>query len=222
MELRGQLRNWNDQKGFGFIRPERGGAEVFAHISVMRGDRRPEQGDTVFYLSQADQAGRLRATHIRLDAPLALDDPAIRRKPAGAAKGHMTPPRRHEAPRRRLLELAGLILLCLLPGLGLLKMSERGHDWPLLAYALASLVTFGFYLHDKRSAQRGRWRTPEMRLHLLELLGGWPGTFIAQQLLRHKTRKLPFQFVFWMIVLALQVAWLDYLYLHRLAGWLAG
>ena len=45
MELRGQLKSWNDQKGFGFIRPEQGSEEIFAHISAMRGARRPTQGD---------------------------------------------------------------------------------------------------------------------------------------------------------------------------------
>ena len=39
MEQRGTLKNWNDQQGFGFIRPQQGGAEVFAHISALRGER---------------------------------------------------------------------------------------------------------------------------------------------------------------------------------------
>lgn len=44
MELRGQLKSWDDQKGFGFIRSEQGNGDVFAHISAMRGVRRPVQG----------------------------------------------------------------------------------------------------------------------------------------------------------------------------------
>ncbi|MCQ4235106.1 cold shock domain-containing protein, partial [Pseudomonas stutzeri] len=78
MERRGTLKNWNDRKGFGFIRPEQGGEDVFAHISVVHGERRPLVGDRVLYVAGRDTQGRLRAEHLRLDAPLALDQPKIR------------------------------------------------------------------------------------------------------------------------------------------------
>ncbi len=97
-------------------------------------------------------------------------------------------------------------------------MAGQGSSWPLYAYLSGSLLAFGFYLHDKRSALRRGWRTPEARLHLVELLGGWPGALIAQQAFRHKTRKLSFQLVFWLIVVVHQLAWLDYLYVQRLYG----
>lgn len=224
MELRGQLKSWDDQKGFGFIRPERSGADVFAHISAMRGVRRPVQGDRVLYLSEPDKAGRPRATHIRLDAPLSLDEPAIRRKPKLSSSRpspvqSVKPARRarRNAPLQQpLLKALGFLLLCVLPALGSFRMSGQGSNWPLIAYPVASLLAFALYLHDKRSALRSGWRTPEARLHLVELLGGWPGALIAQQWLRHKTRKTSFQLVFWLIVIAHQVAWFDYLYLQRL------
>jgi len=69
------------------------------------------------------------------------------------------------------------------------------------------------YWLDKRSAQDGSRRIAEKTLHLVELLGGWPGALIAQQLLRHKTRKVSYQIVFWMIVAAHQVLWIDLLWL---------
>lgn len=90
--------------------------------------------------------------------------------------------------------------------------------WPLLAYPLASLLAFALYWQDKRSAARGDWRTPEVRLHLFELLGGWPGALVAQQAFRHKTRKLSFQLVFWGIVLLHQLFWLDSLLGGRLSA----
>lgn len=61
------------------------------------------------------------------------------------------------------------------------------------AYMLAvSAVAFVVYAADKSAAERGRWRVPERALHLWSLLGGWPGAFLAQRVLRHKTRKEEF------------------------------
>lgn len=65
---------------------------------------------------------------------------------------------------------------------------------------LASAVSFIAMWRDKRAAERGRWRTPESTLHLLELAGGWPGSFAAQRLLRHKNRKVGYQVIFWACV----------------------
>ncbi|WP_153605141.1 DUF1294 domain-containing protein, partial [Pseudomonas aeruginosa] len=59
---------------------------------------------------------------------------------------------------------------------------------------------------------------PGVRLHLFELLGGWPGALVAQQVFRHKTRKLSFQLVFWGIVLLHQSFWLDSLLGGRLSA----
>lgn len=66
---------------------------------------------------------------------------------------------------------------------------------------LMSLLSYAVYAVDKRAAQQGRRRVPERALHLLALLGGWPGAFIAQRRLRHKTRKPAFLFVFWLATL---------------------
>lgn len=74
---------------------------------------------------------------------------------------------------------------------------------PLLAllYGLMSLICFVAYYRDKQFAIKGMQRTPEARLHLYELLCGWPGGFLAQRLVRHKNRKLGYQLTFWLIVL---------------------
>jgi len=67
-------------------------------------------------------------------------------------------------------------------------------------YAVTSLATFTWYAIDKSAAQRGDQRTPENTLHLLSIMGGWPGALVAQQKLRHKTKKQPFRTVFWATV----------------------
>lgn len=70
-----------------------------------------------------------------------------------------------------------------------------------LVCALLSVVTYLFYALDKSAARRRRHRVPERALHLLSLLGGWPGALLAQHTLRHKTAKPRFLFVFWLTVL---------------------
>lgn len=71
----------------------------------------------------------------------------------------------------------------------------------LALYLLASIAAYLLYAWDKSAAQRRRRRTPERTLHLLALIGGWPGALIAQQALRHKNRKTEFLAVFWCTVL---------------------
>lgn len=65
---------------------------------------------------------------------------------------------------------------------------------------ILSAITYVVYALDKHAAQTGRWRTQETTLHLLELLGGWPGAWVAQQTLRHKSRKPGYRVVFWTMV----------------------
>ena len=70
-----------------------------------------------------------------------------------------------------------------------------------LICGLMSVWTCGVYALDKNAARRGKPRVPEHTLHLLALLGGWPGALMAQQRLRHKTRKTGFLRVFWLMML---------------------
>ena len=70
----------------------------------------------------------------------------------------------------------------------------------LWGYLLISLITFFVYAYDKTAAKDGAWRTQESTLHLLSLVGGWPGALIAQQKLRHKSKKQSFRSAFWITV----------------------
>lgn len=60
-------------------------------------------------------------------------------------------------------------------------------------YLAASCIAFPVVGCDKYAAMTGRRRIAENKLHLLSLAGGWPGTWLACRVFRHKTRKLAFQ-----------------------------
>jgi uncharacterized membrane protein YsdA (DUF1294 family) len=77
-------------------------------------------------------------------------------------------------------------------------------------YWVASAMAFIVYKRDKSAAMRHQRRTPEKTLHLLALLGGWPGAILAQRLFRHKSKKLSFQITFWATIMlnCLALAWL--------------
>lgn len=122
------------------------------------------------------------------------------------------------------LKLLLWLALCLLPLIGSWSMlSEQGWALPLAAYAGVSLVSVFLYWSDKRAAEQALQRTPEKLLHMSELLGGWPGALVAQQVLRHKTRKAAYQQLCWLIILGHQLFWLDWVlldsrYLLQLLG----
>ncbi|MNV36853.1 hypothetical protein D3C71_1283460 [compost metagenome] len=101
-------------------------------------------------------------------------------------------------------------ILCALPLFGSVSLWLRGVSLiPLAAYGIVSVLAFLLYWSDKRNARSDQRRTPENVLHALEFAGGWPGALLAQQMFRHKTRKVSFQVVFWLIVLLHQVFWID-------------
>lgn len=100
----------------------------------------------------------------------------------------------------------GRKLLYYLPALlciAVLAVSYLQARTPLIvsvAYIAFSLLSFLLYAKDKWAAQRDAGRTPENTLHMLALLGGWPGAIFAQQLFRHKTQKASFRIRFWITV----------------------
>jgi uncharacterized membrane protein YsdA (DUF1294 family) len=90
----------------------------------------------------------------------------------------------------------------------------HGTVWLIVAaYGALSLITFIVYACDKRAARRSERRIAERILHLLDLIGGWPGGWLAQRTLRHKCSKLSFQRVYWLTAL-LNAGLLAYLLFH--------
>jgi uncharacterized membrane protein YsdA (DUF1294 family) len=109
--------------------------------------------------------------------------------------------------------LVSLLALLLLPALAATRLPTIFDLRFVSGYAiLISAVTYFLYGRDKGRALAGGWRTRESTLHLVELLGGWPGAFFAQRVLRHKISKLSYQLKFWMIVALHQFAAFDFIH----------
>ena len=175
----GVLADWNDDRGFGFIRPAAGGSRVFVHVSAFPRGRRPVTGCEVTYAELRDERNRARASEVRYLG-------AVSARRAGASG----------IP----LAIAAATLFFILLG-GLLVLDELPVTL-LAAYGLFSGVAFLMYGADKSAAEQGRWRTSESTLHTIALIGGWPGALVARRVFRHKTTKQPFRTVFWCTVIA--------------------
>ena len=106
-----------------------------------------------------------------------------------------------------ILVLAVLVVVAAwgLPATGLLDL-----PWSLTLYGGMSLLAFGATFLDKRAAVKDKPRFSELGLHTLELLGGFPGAILGQQLFRHKTVKRSYRIVLWLIVAAHIAGWAWY------------
>jgi cold shock protein len=71
----GTVKWFNDAKGFGFIEPDEGGEDVFAHFSAvqMEGFRTLKQGSRVTYDLMQGPKGNLAQNIQAVDAPVAAE-----------------------------------------------------------------------------------------------------------------------------------------------------
>lgn len=70
--------------------------------------------------------------------------------------------------------------------------------WTVVWYFLLSGAVFLLYGWDKTAAETGRFRIPELWLHGISYLGGWPGANLAQLIFKHKSKKNIFQIIHWL------------------------
>ena len=202
---RGTVRMWDDEKGFGFIEPAEGGADVFLHMKAFgENTTRPVEGAPVTYCLTTDETGRPRAAFARLESGARQAEPTFRPLPMPVEPRYVPAPQhRRQAPRR--LPSVGWAFIGSAGFIGALAGAAHFHYlgwWVPAVYGAASSVTFIAYALDKARAVDAEWRVSENTLHLLEFLGGWPGALFAQQCLRHKTAKPGYQAIFWLIVAA--------------------
>lgn len=203
---KGQLIRWKDDRGFGFIQPDDSSQEVFLHITAFKDvNRRPQVGDFICYQLTASKDGKVRACNASIE---------------GVTSNFSSPSAPKKSISKTVIKSSSLalktLLLSLLPGLGSIHLVlTTGNPIPLILYPVMSLITFRLYADDKSRAQQGRWRRQENTLHLCELMGGWLGAFVAQQKLHHKSSKVSYQVVFWVIAILHIVFWLDWLFFGR-------
>ena len=81
----GTVKWFNDAKGFGFIEPEGGGADVFAHFSAvqMEGFRTLKQGGHVSFELVQGPKGDLAQNIRSLDTADSIEEPAAVSVPVG-------------------------------------------------------------------------------------------------------------------------------------------
>lgn len=182
MRKQGKITRWDDERGFGFISWHEDEDSVFVHIKAFMGtSRRPAIGEVVSFELTQGTNGKTRAEKVRFADQPEPQKPTTARRRSG--KWPMI-----------LASLFGCFIVAS-------ALFNRIPWFVVGAYAAMSLATFFAYALDKSSAKRGAWRTPESTLHMLGLAGGWPGGLAAQRLLRHKSSKQQFLFVFWITVI---------------------
>jgi len=182
-EERGRVLQWDAVKGLGFIAPDQGGERLLLRRADLAGRlrfRAPALGESVRFRRAASGPGRERAVQVQpLQAPAPAAAPARQQAPASRS------PRQLASTRLLVIPLFALVL-------GGIHLA-----WPLprpvpMLYSSLSMALFVVYGIDKWSARRGGGRVPEGTLHLLALLGGWPGALLGQQVFAHKISKPAF------------------------------
>lgn len=179
----GRLVKWDESRGFGFIQPVSGGPQVFVHISKFPGRRRPVLGMELSFEVARDLQNRLSAAHVRYGSVISRG-PVENRVGAGSGGAW----------------LAATIALVALLTIGLAAVRGWVPGFLPVVFLVASCAVFLAYAFDKSAAMNRRRRTPENVLHLMNLLGGWPGGLFAAQLFHHKSKKLGFRAVFYVCI----------------------
>jgi uncharacterized membrane protein YsdA (DUF1294 family)/cold shock CspA family protein len=196
MKKEGTIVRWDDARGFGFIRSPASTADLFVHVRDFRSTAgSPRQGMQVTF----------EEIHVGGKGPRAM---AV--QPAGPARAQ--PSRPQPAERRKSQDRsrgdapssgAAILLPLMVAYAALLGWAAWGRllpVWVLGGSALVNFWAFMMYWYDKYAAQKDWRRTPEKVLHYWSLAGGWGGAWLAQVLLRHKSRKESFRATYFVTV----------------------
>lgn len=129
MQTQGTLSKWNDDKGFGYITPKRGGPDILVHLSAFPQDgRRPQLNEKLSFTVETDSNGKKSAVQIS----------RLMQKKSG--------PQRSLKPRKRsnpttVLALASLLVTVLVYGyIGFYKDQNQPGSPPSQATAQVAVL----------------------------------------------------------------------------------
>ncbi len=206
----GELVQWNNKGGYGFVR-DGTGRDFFVHISQVAGGR-PSIGDRLQFDIASGRKGRPSAVDVTIvetaPAPTPKLAEAIQTRPANIS--------RYKLGLR--VGAATMMTLLILWAIG----TRNAPVWLGLLYAGMGLASALLYRSDKIYALTNRWRVSEANLHIVDFSFGIIGGLSAQEFYRHKTIKPRFVATTWAIALfhtwilaAISFGWLK----HILPPW---
>lgn len=191
MSQEGVVEQWDEARGFGFVRSQ--GTRIFFHVRDFRasGGSPPRVGMAV----------RFEPIHVGGKGPRAMAVTPLQAAGARAPSARCAAINSRSVGRSSRDPTANNVAIILALGLmaawvgaiGWGVTVRRLPGWVLPALLLLNIATFWWYWLDKHAAKTQQWRTRESHLHLLALLGGWPAAWWAQQVLRHKSIKPAFR-----------------------------
>ncbi len=199
MRKQGKILRWDTARGFGFIRSPDTDADIYFHIKDFRSSKEPEEGEPVWFeeIHVGGKGPRAMAVQTGFSASPPTRAASVRQPASNRQKNRPLP---HQMDSPQSNSGVTFFMLLMLAWLALISWAIATKHLPFWVAGLAlglNLLTFYMYWLDKYAAQKRQWRTKEDTLHLLSLLGGWPGAWFAQQILRHKSRKAAFRTTYW-------------------------
>lgn len=178
--MRGIVVKYNVEHGYGFIRP-------------LENERKKYPKDFFVHISDVDgKKPLIVGQHVTFEAIQAPKGPqAVKVRPGFKASS----------------PTAVALVVAIVIGAPLMVLASifLGAPWQWSYLIALNFTVFALYAYDKAAAAQVLMRVPENVLHGLHLLGGSPLALVGQLVFHHKTRKQPFQTIFWGTV-AVQIA----------------
>jgi len=190
MRRSGELVQWNNKGGYGFVRDDTG-RDYYVHISKVAAGSRPRIGDLVSFETAIGRKGRLSA--VDLSITQSTDpSPQLTLRDVKQARASVS---RYKLGLRTAA--ATLMTLLILWAIG----TDRAPLWLGLVYVGMGAASALLYRFDKLYAITGKYRVSENNLHVVDLGFGIIGGLAAQEVYRHKTVKPSFVATTWVITL---------------------